>query len=289
MVALPARRGKAAFCDSSLSLLSSSAHRPPFPPPKHTLSRLIHKHATSSFCVGFLLFSSPLFLQVASLRGDARHSNSTTARSHRCAVGNSGLDPTLSSQAAQPRVYRKPLVPSFCSMGGMQCSCTHGCCLSPGFALGLPLTLHTRVITLTAPFLCYVCRVWLRCWLLGGMPSACSGSAAPTKHPLNPPQNTLMSPVQPSATHLLFPTTVAFCAFQSFSVPRPNSEPFCCISVVTSLGVNPKQRALGLQCPESRCGAACTWGTPNPGVVLHVVNPGIQVLLCPTPLPFACH
>lgn len=108
------------------------------------------------------------------------------------------------------------------------------------------------------------------------------------KASFEPPQNTLMSPVQPSATHLLFPTTVAFCTFQSFSVPRPNSEPFCCISVVTSLGVNPKQRALGLQCPESRCGAACTWGTPNPGVVLHVVNPGIQVLLCPTPLPFAC-
>lgn len=285
MVALPARRGKAAFCDSSLSLLSSSAHRPPFPPPKHTLSRLIHKHATSSFCVGFLLFSSPLFLQVASLRGDARHSNSTTARSHRCAVGNSGLDPTLSSQAAQPCVYRKPLVPSFCSMGGMQCSCTHcfpGVCpwASPHPAHTCDNT-HGPISVLCVQSVVEVLVAWgdAQCMLR----ECCSHKAS-----FEPPQNTLMSPVQPSATHLLFPTTVAFCTFQSFSIPRPNSEPFCCISVVTSLGVNPKQRALGSQCPESRCGAACTWGTPNPGVVLHVVNPGIQVLLCPTPLPFAC-
>lgn len=40
-----ARRGKAAFSDSSNSALCSSVHRPPFPPPKHTLSSLIHKHA----------------------------------------------------------------------------------------------------------------------------------------------------------------------------------------------------------------------------------------------------
>lgn len=41
-----ARRGRAAFSDSSNSALCSSAHRPPFPPPKHTLNSLIHKHAT---------------------------------------------------------------------------------------------------------------------------------------------------------------------------------------------------------------------------------------------------
>lgn len=52
---MPVRRGKAAFSDSSNSALCSSAHRPPFPPPKHTLNSLIHKHATGLF---FFYFSS---------------------------------------------------------------------------------------------------------------------------------------------------------------------------------------------------------------------------------------
>lgn len=76
-----AGEGKRRFV-THLSLLCSSAHRPPFPPPKHTLSRLIHKHATSSFCVVFFVcFFFSLFLQIASLRAVMlRHSNSTTAR-----------------------------------------------------------------------------------------------------------------------------------------------------------------------------------------------------------------
>lgn len=53
------RRGKAAFSDSSNSALCSSVHRPPSPPPKHTLNSLIHKHATG--CGVFFSSSSKSF------------------------------------------------------------------------------------------------------------------------------------------------------------------------------------------------------------------------------------
>lgn len=161
----------------------------------------------------FVCFFFSLFLQIASLRAVMlRHSNSTTARLPSLCCRNPALDPTPSSQAAQPCMYRNPLVSSFCCSGGMQCNCTHGCCLSLGFALGLPLTLcvhtcdiaHSSISVLCVQSTVEVLLAWL-------MLRVCC-----TKHPSNPPKYLN----EPSALSSSFSNNCCSLHLSAFSQPQ---------------------------------------------------------------------